>query len=60
MPNYTAALKNSVPTRYTEVHLNQNGPGDARPTGIQIVQDSGLVDALKDKVYSAHSFFVLS
>lgn len=38
--------------RYAELHKWEvlNGPGDARPTGLQIVQDEGLVGAMGDKV----------
>lgn len=60
MPNFTAAHQNTTPTKYTEAHLKQNGPGDARPTGIQIVEDNGLIGALKDKVCSVHVSFIVS
>lgn len=51
MSALTAAHQNkSTPGPYTEAHLNQNGPGDARPTGIQIVDDNYLRGKLKDKV----------
>jgi len=38
--------------RYTEVHRWENlgGPGDARPTALQVVKDEDLVGGLKDKV----------
>jgi NAD(P)-dependent dehydrogenase (short-subunit alcohol dehydrogenase family) len=38
--------------RYTEVHRPENlrGPGDARPTGIQIIKDENLEGKLSDKV----------
>ena len=29
-------------TRYAAVHKNRNGPGDARPTALQIVKDNNL------------------
>jgi hypothetical protein len=29
-------------TRYAAVHKDLNGPGDARPTALQIVQDNEL------------------
>ena len=45
--------QNRAPSRYAKAHLDRNGPGDARPTGIQIVKDNGLVNGLKDKVYSS-------
>ena len=60
MSNFTAAHQNKTPTRYTEAHLKQNGQGDARPTAIQIVEDNGLIGALKDKVRSAPVSLVVS
>ncbi|KAH9900100.1 short-chain dehydrogenase [Xylariomycetidae sp. FL2044] len=38
--------------RYAERNKweNLNGPGDSRPTGLQVVEDENLVGALKDKV----------
>ncbi|KAK0380403.1 hypothetical protein CLIM01_02232 [Colletotrichum limetticola] len=40
------------PSRYTELHKYENlaGPGDARPTALQIVQDQDLVGKLPRKV----------
>lgn len=40
-------------SRYAEAHkvANLNGPGDARPTALQVVQDEGLVGKLSDKVF---------
>ena len=37
--------------RYTSVHTNTQGPGDARPTALQIVEDEGLIGKLTDKVF---------
>lgn len=37
-------------SRYAEAHKNPSGPGDARPTALQIVQDEGLVGKLNGKV----------
>ncbi|KAF2497702.1 NAD(P)-binding protein [Lophium mytilinum] len=37
-------------TKYAEVHVNTKGPGDARPTADQIVQDEGLEGKLTGKV----------
>ncbi|KIW94026.1 uncharacterized protein Z519_05342 [Cladophialophora bantiana CBS 173.52] len=39
-------------TRYTEAHLPSNltGPGDSRPTALQIIADNKLENALEDKV----------
>lgn len=40
-------------SRYAEVHklANLRGPGDARPTALQIVKDEELVGKLTDKVF---------
>lgn len=35
--------------RYAVAHADPQGPGDARPTALQIVQDEGLVGGLKGK-----------
>lgn len=37
--------------RYTEVHKNSKGAGDARPTALQIVNDEGFTGKLTDKVF---------
>ncbi|CAI6262804.1 unnamed protein product [Periconia digitata] len=37
-------------SRYAAAHANHSGPGDARPTALQIVKDEGLEGALKGKV----------
>lgn len=37
-------------SRYAKAHEKTAGPGDARPTAMQIVQDEGLVGNMKDKV----------
>ncbi|ORY13413.1 hypothetical protein BCR34DRAFT_481070 [Clohesyomyces aquaticus] len=40
-------------SRYTESHLRSNlaGPGDARPTALQIIADEHLTGKLSDKVF---------
>ena len=38
-------------SRYASAHANPQGPGDARPTAIQIIKDEDLVGKLTDKVY---------
>lgn len=38
-------------SRYADAHKNPKGPGDARPTALQIVQDNDRVNNLKDKVF---------
>jgi hypothetical protein len=51
MSVYTAAHQNKkTPGPYTEAHLNQHGPDDDRPTGLQIVEDNDLKGKLRDKV----------
>ncbi|KAH7215672.1 hypothetical protein DER44DRAFT_764743 [Fusarium oxysporum] len=37
-------------SRYTEVHAKPQGPGDARPTALQIVKDEDLLGKLKGTV----------
>ncbi|KAF9784175.1 hypothetical protein IL306_008145 [Fusarium sp. DS 682] len=37
-------------SRYAATHANPQGPGDARPTALQIIQDEGVEGKLKDKV----------
>jgi NAD(P)-dependent dehydrogenase (short-subunit alcohol dehydrogenase family) len=35
---------------YAKQHENPQGPGDARPTGLNVVEDNGLLGKLSDKV----------
>lgn len=37
-------------SRYAEVHSKPNGPGDARPTAVQIIKDEGVENKLSGKV----------
>ncbi|KAM0490434.1 hypothetical protein ACHAP8_011593 [Fusarium lateritium] len=37
-------------SRYTASHANPQGPGDARPTALQIIEDEGLIGKLTGKV----------
>lgn len=37
-------------SRYQTLYAEQQGPGDARPTGLEIVQDEDLIGKLSDKV----------
>jgi NAD(P)-dependent dehydrogenase (short-subunit alcohol dehydrogenase family) len=37
-------------SRYAAVHANPQGPGDARPTALQIIKDENLLGKLSDKV----------
>ena len=40
-----------MPNKYSAAHKKPQGPGDARPTALQIVEDEGLVNKLGDKVF---------
>ena len=37
-------------SRYASVHINPQGPGDTRPTALQIVKDEDLIGKLTGKV----------
>ncbi|KAJ3455264.1 hypothetical protein MRS44_013864 [Fusarium solani] len=37
-------------SRYAEAHVKTNGPGDARPTALQIIKDEGVEGKLKGEV----------
>ncbi|EWG54799.1 hypothetical protein FVEG_12912 [Fusarium verticillioides 7600] len=37
-------------SRYAEALINPRGPGDARPTALQIVKDEGILNKLTDKI----------
>ncbi|KAF7561051.1 hypothetical protein G7046_g3096 [Stylonectria norvegica] len=41
----------SIMSRYAATHVNPQGPGDARPTALQIIKDEGLEGNMKDKVF---------
>ncbi|KAL1582708.1 hypothetical protein WHR41_08630 [Cladosporium halotolerans] len=38
-------------SRYADVHVSTNGPGDARPTALQIIEDEGSTGRLTDKIF---------
>lgn len=38
-------------SRYAAAHTDTKGPGDARPTALQIIKDEGLVGKLNDKQF---------
>jgi NAD(P)-dependent dehydrogenase (short-subunit alcohol dehydrogenase family) len=38
-------------SKYAAPHITPKGPGDARPTALQIIQDEGLEDKLQDKTF---------
>lgn len=39
-----------MPSRYAAAHASPGGPGDARPSALDIVKDEGLEGKLSDKV----------
>ncbi|KKY27621.1 putative ww domain-containing oxidoreductase [Phaeomoniella chlamydospora] len=39
-----------MPGPYTEAHRHPNGPGDLRPTALQIIHDEGLKGKWQDKI----------
>jgi NAD(P)-dependent dehydrogenase (short-subunit alcohol dehydrogenase family) len=38
-----------ITSRYASAHISPNGPGDARPTALQVIEDAGLIDGLVGK-----------
>ncbi|KAL3471668.1 hypothetical protein BJX99DRAFT_266561 [Aspergillus californicus] len=38
-------------SRYASAHENPSGPGDARPTALQVIHDEGLEGKMSDKVF---------
>ena len=36
--------------RYASAHESPNGPGDTRPTSLQVLEDNDAIDRLYDKV----------
>ncbi|KAI1827134.1 short chain dehydrogenase [Xylaria intraflava] len=38
-------------SRYAEAHAHRTGPGDARPTALQIIKDEGREGTMADKVF---------
>ena len=38
-------------TKYEAAHKSTEGPGDARPTAMQIIEDEGLLGKLEGKVF---------
>ncbi|KAM5356945.1 hypothetical protein ACJ41O_003591 [Fusarium nematophilum] len=43
-------MASSAPSRYAAAHISPNGPGDSRPTALQIAKDEHREAALSDKV----------
>jgi hypothetical protein len=46
----TMSLQTTHYQPYAKQHEKPEGPGDARPTGLQVIEDNGLVGKLSDKV----------
>ncbi|KAH8812308.1 WW domain-containing oxidoreductase [Xylogone sp. PMI_703] len=40
-----------ITSKWAAAHENPQGPGDARPTALQVIQEEGLIDGMKDKVF---------
>ena len=38
-------------SRYAQAYANSKGPGDSRPTALQIVEDEDLTGKLADKTF---------
>jgi NADPH:quinone reductase-like Zn-dependent oxidoreductase len=38
-----------ITSRYAPAHISPKGPGDARPTALQVIKDEGLLDGLPGK-----------
>ena len=49
-PLHTHFKHLNMTTRYAEAHKDTKGPGDARPTALQIIKDEDLEGKWKDKV----------
>ena len=47
---YPFSTCTKMPSRYREAHVSTKGPGDARPSALQIIKDEGLEGKLSDKV----------
>lgn len=43
-------LLGAIMSRYAEAHAEPNGPGDGRPTALQIIKDAGVEGKLKGEV----------
>ncbi|KUJ06805.1 short chain dehydrogenase [Mollisia scopiformis] len=53
LPQNHFSTNTVMPGKYAAVHgpENENGPGDARPTALQIIKDEGLEGKMSDKVF---------
>ncbi len=38
-----------ITSRYVSAHISPKGPGDARPTAVQVIEDEELIDGLAGK-----------
>lgn len=47
----TGAMTSAVQQRWAQAHDNPNGPGDARPSALQIIEDEGLMGKLQGLVF---------
>jgi NAD(P)-dependent dehydrogenase (short-subunit alcohol dehydrogenase family) len=47
---YSSLISTNMATKYEQVHESPNGPGDARPTALQIIKDENLEGKLDGKV----------
>lgn len=48
--NLDKACLPRVMSKYAKVHEDRNGPGDSRPTALEIVEDEGMIGKLSGKV----------
>jgi hypothetical protein len=46
-----AAQPRTTMSRYSKVHANPQGAGDARPTALQIIRDEDLLGKMTDRVF---------
>ena len=53
MANPLISNHNGKNVKYTKAFLEQNGPGDARPTALDILKDNDRIGTMKDKVSTA-------
>ncbi|CEJ81944.1 Putative Short-chain dehydrogenase [[Torrubiella] hemipterigena] len=51
MANPLISSHHGKKNKYTQAFLDQNGPGDGRPTALDILQDNNCIGTMKDKVF---------
>lgn len=49
MANPLISNHNGKNGKYTQAFLEQNGPGDARPTALDILKDNDRIGSMKEK-----------